>query len=205
MKICIFLVNAIEKLPYVTDLLKLAVCDAESQKCMFQSCECCCKLLWKQYCTNNFTDEEFQGEIQYGQWINNHCGRLECSKLSGAVSDVIKSIDERLEYYLFHVFIKRSQAASLVERKGNLKIGQALFHFDLSENYPFVPQDEIQSGHWDHTSCNSSFQRHQGQSFEKGTIYHCIRLCHNKCAASKFLDIIFDDFSKSQPDLIINE
>ena len=153
MKICIFLVNAIEKLPYVTDLLKLAVCDAESQKCMFQSCECCCKLLWKQYCTNNFTDEEFQGEIQYGQWINNHCGRLECSKLSGAVSDVIKSIDERLEYYLFHVFIKRSQAASLVERKGNMKIGQALFHFDLSENYPFVPQDEIQSGHWDHTSC----------------------------------------------------
>ena len=145
--------HEIEKLPYVTDLLKLAFSDAESQKSMFQSCECCCKLLWKQYCTNNFTDEEFQGEIQYSQWINNNCGRLECSKLSGDVSDVIKSIDERLEYYLFHVFIKRSQAASLVERKRNLKIGQALFHFDLSENYPFVPQDEIQSGHWDHTSC----------------------------------------------------
>ena len=32
-------------------------------------------------------------------------------------------------------------------------MGQALFHFDLSENYPIVPQDEIQSGHWDHTSC----------------------------------------------------
>ena len=52
---------------------------------------------------------------------------------------------------------------------------------------------------------NSSFQRYQGQSFEKETIYHCIRLCHNKYAVSKFLDIIFDEFSKSQPDLIINE
>ena len=138
--------NATEKLPYVTYL--------KSQKCMFQSCECYCKLLlWKQYCTNNFTYEEFQVEIQYGQCMNNNRGRLACSKLSGAVSDLIMSIDERLEYYLFHVFIKRSQAASLVKRKRNLKIGQALFHFDLSENYPFVPQDEIQSGHWDHTSC----------------------------------------------------
>ena len=145
--------NATEKLPYITDLLKLALCDAESQKCMFQSCECCCKLmLWKEYCTNNFTDEEFQGEIQYSQWMNNNCGRLECSKLLGAVSDVIMSIDERLEYYLFHIF-KQSQSASFVERKRNLKIGQALFHFDLSENYPFVPQDETQSGHWDHTYC----------------------------------------------------
>ena len=57
--------------------------------------------------------------------MNNNCGRLECSKLLGAVSDVIMSIDERLEYYLFHVF-KRLQSASLVERKRNLKIGQAL-------------------------------------------------------------------------------
>ena len=85
--------------------------------------------------------------------MNNNFGRLEHSKLSGAVSDIIKSIDERLEYYLFHVFIKRSQAASFLEKKGNLRIRQALFHFDFSENYPFVPQDEIQSRHWDHASC----------------------------------------------------
>ena len=80
--------------------------------------------------------------------MNNNCGRLEYSKLSGTVSDVIKPIDERLEYYVFHGFIKQAQAASFVERKGNLKIGQALFHFDSNENYPFVPQDEIQSRHW---------------------------------------------------------
>ena len=97
------LVNAIEKLPSVTDLLKHIVCDEESKKCMFQSCECCGKLLlWKKYCTNNFTDEELQGEV------NNNYGRLEHSKLSVTASDVIKSIDERLEYYLFHVFIRWS-------------------------------------------------------------------------------------------------
>ena len=39
------LVNAVEKLSSVTDLLKHIICDAESKKCMFQSCECCGKLL----------------------------------------------------------------------------------------------------------------------------------------------------------------
>ena len=53
------LVNAIEKLPSVADLSKLAVCDAESKKYMFQPCDCSGKLLlWKKNSTNNFTDEE---------------------------------------------------------------------------------------------------------------------------------------------------
>ena len=87
----LLLVNAIEKLPFVTNLLNHIFCEAESQKCMFQSCESCDKLsLWKQYCTNNFTDEGFQGEIRYRQWMNNNCGRLERSKLLGTVSDIIK-------------------------------------------------------------------------------------------------------------------
>ena len=47
--------------------------------------------------------------------MNNNCGRLERSKLSETASDVTKSIYERLECYLFHVFIKRSQATSFVE------------------------------------------------------------------------------------------
>ena len=54
------LVNAIEKLPSVTDLLK-HVCDVENQKSIFQSCESCDKMsLWKEYCTNDFTEEELQ-------------------------------------------------------------------------------------------------------------------------------------------------
>ena len=46
--------------------------------------------------------------------MNNNCGRLEHSKFSETVSDVTKSIYERLECYLFHAFIKRSQATSFV-------------------------------------------------------------------------------------------
>ena len=83
--------------------------------------------------------KDLQGEIHYCQWMKNNCCRLERTRLSGTVSDVIKSIDGRWEYYLFHVFIKQPHPASFVERKGNLKIGPALFHFDFSENCPFMP------------------------------------------------------------------
>ena len=30
---------------------------------------------------------------------------------------------------------------------------EILYHFDFSENYLFIPQDEIQSGHWDYQCC----------------------------------------------------
>ena len=142
--------------------------------------------------------------------MDNNFGRLERSKLSGAVSDVIKSIDERLECYLFHVFIKRLQAALFVERKGNSKIGQALFPFDLSEDYPVVPQGQIQSRYWDHTSCTLvtaivHFKDTKDNLLKKKPfiIVSDYMNC-NKYAVSKFLDVIFDEFSKSQPELSMN-
>ena len=147
------LVNAIEKLPSVTDLLNASTKNVENQKYIFQSCESCDEMsLWKQYCTNNFTEEELQWEIHYCQWMNNNCCTLECSKLSGTVSDVIKSGDERLEYYL--ICFHQTVVGSLIcRKKRTFEIGQFLFQFDFSEKYSFVPQDEIQSRHWDHASC----------------------------------------------------
>ena len=135
----------------------------------------------------------------------------EKAQYSGTVPDVIKSTDERLEYYIFHVLIKQSQAASFVERKGKLKIGQALFHLDFSETYPFVPQDEIPSGHWDHAFCTLftamvHFKDSKDNLLKKKPfIVVSDYMNHNKYAVSKFLDKISGKFSKSQPDLIINE
>ena len=92
-----------------------------------------------------------------------------------------------------------------------MKIGQALFHFDFSENYPFVPQDEIQSRHWDHGSYTLftamvHFKYSKDNLLKKkpfGILSDYMN--HSKYAVSKFLDIISDEFSKSQPDLVINE
>ena len=134
------------------------------------------------------------------------------SPVAVTVSDVIKSIDEKPKYYLFHVSIKRSHAVSFVEWKGNLKIGQALFHFDFSENYLFVPLDKIQSRHQDNSSCTlfTAMTIHFKGSKDnllkkKPFIIVSDYMTHNKDAVSNFCDIISGEFSKSQPDLIINE
>ena len=62
---------------------------------------------------------------------------------------------------------------------------------------------------------NGSLQRHQGQSFKEKIVCHWttsnmnhmnhMYMNHIKYVVSKFLDIIYLEFSKSQPDLIINE
>ena len=98
-----------------------------------------------------------------------------------------------------------------MERKENLKIGQALFHLDFSKNYPFVPQDEIQSRHWSHASCTLftamvHFKDTKDNLLKKKQfIIVSDYMNYNKYVVPRFLDIIFDKFSKCQHDFIINE
>ena len=92
-----------------------------------------------------------------------------------------------------------------------MKIGQALFHFDFSENYPFALQDEIKSRHLNHaprtlfTAMVHFKDSNNNLLKNKPFIVVSDYMNHDKYAVSKFLDIISDELSKSQPDLIINE
>ena len=56
-------------------------------------------------------------------------------------------------YFLFHEYVKKCQSISFKERKENLDPNSIIIHFDFSENYEFIAQDEIQSAHWEHQSC----------------------------------------------------
>ena len=104
-------------------------------------------------CDQLFSEGVLSEEINYQQWKTNDNNRLERVKLSDSISIVLDKISENFEFFLFHDFVKNVQAKSFQEKKENLSPTEALFHFDFSENYQFVPQDEIQSGHWDHQSC----------------------------------------------------
>ena len=55
--------------------------------------------------------------------------------------------------FLYHDFVKNAQAKSFQDQKNNLAKNEVLYHFDPSKNYQLIPQDEIQSGHWDHPCC----------------------------------------------------
>ena len=64
--------------------------------------------------------------------------------------DIIDLITSKLEFFLYQNFVKNGQVKSFQDWKSNLAKNEILYHFDFSENYQFIPQDEIPSGHWDH-------------------------------------------------------
>ena len=74
-----------------------------------------------------------------------------------------------------------------------------------------MPQDEILSGHWDHAFCTSftaivHFKDSKDKFLKKKRfIIVSNYMNHDKYVVLKFLNIISDEFSKSQPDLIISK
>ena len=73
-----------------------------------------------------------------------------------------------------------------------------------------MPKDEIQSENWDHATSNLftamvHFKDTKDIFLKKKTfVIVSDYINHNKYVVSKFPDIISDEFSKPQPDLIIN-
>ena len=63
-----------------------------------------------------------------------------------------------LKKLLLHDFIAKNQAWFLADKKESLTHGGFLVIADISENYSFVVQDEVQSFHWNNlqaTNCSS--------------------------------------------------
>ena len=77
----------------------------------------------------------------------NQNDHLERVKLFGTMTDIIDLITSKFEFFLYHDFVKNAHAKSVQDRKNNLVKNEVLHHFDFSENYQFISQDEIQSGH----------------------------------------------------------
>ena len=79
----------------------------------------------------------------------NENDHFEQVKLSATMANIIDLITSKLEFFLYHDFVKNAQAKSFQDQKNNLAKNEVLYHFDFNENYQFILQDEIQSGHWD--------------------------------------------------------
>lgn len=66
----------------------------------------------------------------------------------GTVEDVFMSLEEKLSFFLEHVFVKRQQAKYFEQRVKTLTNKEAVIQVDFAENYACKYQDEIQSAHW---------------------------------------------------------
>ena len=85
---------------------------------------------------------------------------------------------------------------------------EVLYHFDFSENYQFIPQDELQSGHWNHQCCTlftvlvhykNANDCLQHESFVPVFDY----MNHDKYAVLVFLEQISDRFKNLHPNITI--
>ena len=167
--------------------------------------------LTKEFLMNKrILDENDVKQLHYSQWQKNQNDDLEQVKLSGTMADIIDLITSNLEFFLYHDFVKNAQAKSFQDRKNNLAKNEVVYHFDFSENYRFIPQDEIQSDHWDHHCCTlftalvhykDANDCLQHESFVLVSDY----MNHDKYAVLVFLEQISDKFKNLHPDITITK
>ena len=139
----------------------------------------------------------------------NKIDHLEWGKLSGTTAHIIDLITSKLEFFLYHDFVKNAQK-SFQDQKNNLPKNEVLYHFDFSENFQLILQDELQSGHWDHQYCTlftvlvpykDGSDSLQYESFVLVSGY----INHDKYAVLVFLEQIFGKFKNLHPNITITK
>jgi len=137
-------------------------CDSTNDDCMLGSCENCSipkkfsKIDDDASTDTDSSDGEIDGDqVSYCKWARVE-KKVQKITVTEERSDCVESWKESVKSLKQHIFRKRSQAASLIESKSNLKEGQLLMQVDYSESYKNAEQNEIQSAYFGHT-CFSIF------------------------------------------------
>jgi len=144
------------------DIVEENCCDSTNDDCMLGSCENCSipkkfsKIDDDASTDTDSSDGEIDGDqVSYCKWARVE-KKVQKITVTEERSDCVESWKESVKSLKQHIFRKRSQAASLIESKSNLKEGQLLMQVDYSESYKNAEQNEIQSAYFGHT-CFSIF------------------------------------------------
>ncbi|CAM4825614.1 unnamed protein product [Rotaria magnacalcarata] len=86
--------------------------------------------------------------IKWTLWSTSQQGRAVNVDYEGSVVECVKILSNKVEQFLFHVFIKRQQSSFFETIKSNTTNKKCLIQVDYSENYAIIEQNEIQSAHW---------------------------------------------------------
>jgi len=69
-------------------------------------------------------------------------------EFSGNVDEAVLLLKSKVEYFLFHVYIKREQAKYFEKLKTEVSDEKIVLQVDFAENFNMKEQDEIQKAHW---------------------------------------------------------
>lgn len=142
-------------------LLNVLCCQLDNSDCMNGLC---------QHCENDIEfallplNVSLESPITWKSWQN--IGRPQVVDISGSLSSALDSLQESLQKFKVHCFVKIIQERVFEEEKAQLTEGSAVVQIDFAENYACISQDEIQSAHWGH---------------QQVTIFTAVAWIHNGC------------------------
>ena len=101
-------------------LISAALLISYNPNCMMQNCETCKNLsLWHEF-TKEILDENDLKQLCYAQWDKKTKWSTQREKLSHTTADVIDLITSKLEFFLYHDFVKNAEAKSFHNQKNDL-------------------------------------------------------------------------------------
>lgn len=195
-----------------TELIKKIVCSDENKTCMLQECNECGDLKLFKEMVESIPPETLGKEVYYKQWSKSEDNRIFKNSKHEIVNEALYVLESQLVYFLWHVYIKRTQTTYFDNLQKNLPLETLLMQIDFSENYTHTYQDEIQSAHWENKSftlytamiyyCHNE---ETSQKVIKAEPYVIVSdyLHHDKYAVITFNKMIVESFKRKYPDFAI--
>jgi hypothetical protein len=153
-------------------------------------------------------------QIKWTLWSTSAQGRAEKFDYNGSVIECVKTLEKKIEQFLFHVLQKREQSSFFETIKTNVTDKQCLVQVGYAENYSIIEQHEIQTAHWSRRQLSLFTIYIWSDSISQPMVVVSNDISHNKFTVSQCLEhvlkrlklliplleqvIIFSDGSASQ-------
>ncbi|CAF0859590.1 unnamed protein product [Adineta ricciae] len=173
------------------------VCSTNNEECMFSSCTLC-----EDFFTEKIEENMANNNIiiNWSQWVNEN-SRAEKKEFSGNVDEAVLLLKSKVEYFLFHVYVKREQSKYFEKLKSEVSDEKIVMQVDFAENFNMKEQDEIQKAHWN-TKALSIFTAFVWSANENFSFaLPSSDLTHDKFVVDSALKIILNHIKRVLPNV----
>jgi hypothetical protein len=173
------------------------VCSTNNEECMFSGCPLC-----EDFFTEKIQENVSNGnaKITWSQWVNEN-SRAEKKEFSGNVDEAVSLLKSKVEYFLFHVYIKREQSKYFEKLKTEVSDEKIVLQVDFAENFNMKEQDEIQKAHWNTKSLSifTAFVWSKSENFSFAL--PSLDVTHDKFVVDSALKIILNHIKTVLPNV----
>lgn len=194
--ICNALSSKLNFEPYNTNWVnKWILCSPLTPDCLLLSCSFCAN------CPNNriLPPSEEQNEecieVSYINWYKDKVtNRLQQGLIKQSLYTTYTEFMKMLPQFRIHHLIKRHQASVYRHQIDNIMDGELLIHFDFSQNYNCIHQEQVQSAYWRQSQITIFTVAVYGKDLKNMVAYLTDKNDHSKTCVSVFLELTLKVF-----------